>query len=699
MNHRHLLYIGAVAATVAACAPASAPHTSPRVAAPHAGHAAPRVDAARPAPTLGFDTTNFDRSVRPQDDFFRFANGGWLARTEIPSDRSRFGSFDELREQSQIAVRTLIEETAAREDVAQGSDAQKVRDLYRSYMDTVTIENLGVEPVRPGLDRIAALSDRDELPALFAELARSGIQTPVGFYVGQDGKQATRYIAYASQSGTGLPDRDYYLKPDPKFEEVRGEYVDYIATLLRLAGQPDPDRAAANVLALETRLAEAQWTRVQNRDREATYNLKTLDELEALTPGFSWSRYLEAVGAERTPGVVVRQPDYFQELDAILAETPLPVIRQYLVFKLLDDASSLLSRPFREARFAFRGQVLSGQKEQSPRWKQAVGTVDRVLGEATGRMYVERHFTPDQKARMEELVSNLTAAFREGIEGLEWMSPETKAQAQQKLAKFNVKIGYPEEWEDYSALEIRPDDLAGNMRRAAVWGFEDMVSRLGQPIDRGEWGMTPQTVNAYYSSTMNEIVFPAAILQPPFFDPAADDAVNYGAIGAVIGHEISHGFDDQGSRSDGDGNLRNWWTEQDQEEFAARTGELAAQYDAYEPLPGESINGRLTLGENIGDLSGLSVAYKAYRRSLGGQPAPVIAGFTGDQRFFLGWAQIWRSKSHDEALRQQLLTDPHSPGEYRTNGVLTNIPAFYDAFDVEEGDGMYIPPEERVKIW
>jgi predicted metalloendopeptidase len=666
----------------------------------------PETPAPRPTPvqasttrSLGVDTKNFDPSVRPQDDFFRYVNGTWLKTAQMPADKARYGSFIELRDKSEAALRTIIEEAAASEGKQAGTDPQKVGDLYQSFMDTERVESLGLQPVRGDLDRIAALKDKQALPELFASLVLMGIQTPFGSYVGQDAKQSDRYITYVSQSGLGLPDRDYYFKTEPRFVETRAAYLTYIETLLRLAGEKDPAGAAKAILALETSLAEKHWDRVRNRDREATYNLKSVAELEKLTPGFSWSRYLKALGAEQTPGVIVRQPDYFQALDALLAKTPVDTLKQYLTFKLLDDTVPLLSSPFEQAHFAFRGKTLQGLQENRPRWKRGVEVVDRALGEVLGRLYVERHFSPESKARMQELVKNLRVAFEKGIDQLEWMGPETKAQAKAKLARFNVKIGYPEKWRDYTALTISKDDLVGNLRRATRFEVRRNVEKLGKPIDRGEWGMTPQTVNAYYSSTMNEIVFPAAILQPPFFNPEADDATNYGAIGGVIGHEISHGFDDQGSRSDGDGNLRDWWTETDKAAFQQRTGMLTEQYNAFSPLPGMNVNGKLTLGENIGDLSGLTVAFRAYKVSLGGQEAPVIEGFTGDQRFFLGWAQVWRTLHRDDALRQILLTDPHSPGEYRVNGVVRNMPEFYSAFGVKEGDGAYLPPEKRVKVW
>jgi predicted metalloendopeptidase len=651
------------------------------------------------AQTLGVDTTNFDRSVRPQDDFFRYVNGGWLKRTQIPADRSSYGSFVQLRDRSEEAVRAIVEEAAAARNAQPGSETQKVGDLYASFMDSARVEAAGIAPLRPELARIAALGDRAALPELYARLMRLGVQTPMSFGVGQDARQATRYIASVGQSGLGLPDRDYYLKQDARLAAARAAYQTYLETVLRLAGDRDPAAGARAVLAFETALAEKHWDRARSRDREATYNLRTVAQLDSITPGFSWGRFLQAANAAGTPGVVVRQPDYLTAMNQLVASTPLYVLKQYLTVKLVDSYASALSSPFVNAQFAYRGKALQGLEENRPRWKRGVSVVEGTLGEAAGRLYVQRNFRPESRERMQQLVGNLRTAFGEAIDSLEWMSPATKVQAQAKLAKFNVKIGYPDQWRDYSALEIRRGDLAGNLMRAAEFGYNRMVRRLGQPIDRGEWGMTPQTVNAYYSSTMNEIVFPAAILQPPFFDPSADDAVNYGGIGAVIGHEISHGFDDQGRRSDGEGNLRDWWTEADNEAFKQRADALVAQYGAFSPLEGLNVNGRLTLGENIGDVSGLAMAYRAYRKSLNGREAPVIDGLTGDQRFFMGWAQVWRTLQRPDALRQQIMTDSHSPGEYRVNGVLRNIPEFYRAYNVQPGDKMYLPPEQRVKIW
>ncbi len=655
--------------------------------------------AGQPPSELGIDTTNFDRSVRPQDDFYRFVNGTWMRETKIPADKSTYGSFVELRDKSDDALKAILEDAAAKRDVQPGSELQKIRDYYLSYLDTARIQALGIQPVRPELARIDQLRSKQALPELFAHLDRIGVQTPFSFFVSQDAKQATRYIAYVSQSGLGLPDRDYYFKDGEKFAQTRAAYLDYIATLLRLSGGKQPEAAAKRIMAFEMALAEHHWDRAKNRDRDLTYNPKSVAELDKMTPAFSWDTFLKASDAASTPAVVVRQPDYLTAMNRVLAATPLGTMKEYLRFKLLDSYADELSTPFVDARFAFRGKTLQGLEQQEPRWKRGVGATEDALGEAVGKLYVERNFDPASKRQMEELVSNLRAAFRQGIDDLEWMTPATQREAQAKLAKFNTKIGYPDRWRDYSALAVDPTDLVGNEMRENQFAYARMVDRLGKPIDRTEWGMTPQTVNAYYSSTMNEIVFPAAILQPPFFDPQADDATNYGAIGAVIGHEISHGFDDQGRKSDGLGNLRDWWSPADAKAFQQRADRLGAEYDAFSPIPGMNVNGKLTMGENIGDLSGLAVAYKAYKISLNGKPAPVIGGFTGDQRFFMGWAQVWRSLQREDALRQRLLTDSHSPPEYRVNGVLRNLQAFMDAFNVEPGDDMYLPPEERVTIW
>jgi predicted metalloendopeptidase len=647
---------------------------------------------------LGIDLAGMDKSARPQDDFFRYVNGTWADRTGIPAEMSNYGSFIRLRDEAAANLRTIIESTAAQNNEP-GSIAQKVGDFYRSFMDTTRIAALGTKPLAGELDIIRGLETHRQLPAAFAQLARIGVRGPFSANVAQDPKNSNVYAVSMGQAGLGMPDRDYYLKQDEKFATIRKAYTDYIARMFTLADQPDPQGAAQRILALETRLAEKQWDRARNRDRNATYNKMTVAQLAASAPGFDWQAYFTAARGAPVEEVIVRQPDYLKALDAIVAETPVQTWRDYLTFALLGSYADDLPQPFVQAQFEFTGKVLAGQQEMRPRWKRGVSEVESALGEPVGKLYVEKHFTPAAKERMDLLVRNLLAAFKVGIDELEWMSPATKAQAQDKLAKFKVKIGYPERWRDFTGLSVSADDLVGNVRRARRFNTEENWARLGKPVERWRMGMTPQTVNASYNSVNNEITFPAGILQPPFFDMNADDAVNYGGIGAVIGHEISHGFDDQGRKSDGDGNLRDWWTAEDAQAFEARTDKLGKQYEQYFPIEGMHINGKLTMGENIGDLSGLAVAYRAYHMSLGGKEAPVIDGFTGDQRFFMGWAQVWRFKSREAALRNQLMTDSHSPGMFRAFVPLTNIDAFYAAFNVKPGDKLYRAPEDRVKIW
>ena len=651
--------------------------------------------ATRPS---GIDTSAFDRSVRPQDDLFRFVNGGWLKRTPIPNDAASWGAFNELDERSRESMRTILED-ASRSNAAAGSEERKVGDLYASFLDSARVEALGVTPLKGELARIAALKSSAELPAMFAHLARIGVARPFGAGVGADPKKSTTNAVQISQSGLTLPDRDYYLNNDARMTAVRKSYAEYLAKLFTLAEQPDAAGAASRVIALETAIAGKQWERARNRDRNAIYNPMTVAKLAESTPHFDWKGYLGAAGIGAATDVIVNQPDYLVALDSIITATPIGTWREYLAAKLLDAYSPELSSPFVQARFDFRGKVLAGQLAQRARWKRAVQEVEGGLGEAAGRLYVARYFKPEAKARIDELIRNLREAYSIGIDSLEWMTPATKARAKEKLAQFTVKIGYPDKWRDYSSLDIKRDDLVGNVMRARQWAYDDNVAQYGKPVDKKRWFMTPQTVNAYYQSTNNEIVFPAAILQPPFFDPKADDAVNYGAIGAVIGHEIGHGFDDQGRKSDGAGNLTDWWTADDAKAFEERAGRLGAQFEVLSPLEGAKVNPKLTMGENIGDLSGLAQAYRAYRISLKGKEAPVIDGFTGDQRFFIGFAQIWRSNDREAALRQQLLSDPHSPGEYRANVPVANNEAFQRAFDLKPGDKLYREPSYRVRIW
>ena len=646
----------------------------------------------------GIDTTTFDHSVRPQDDFFRYVNGGWLKKTEIPADASSWGAFQELRENSRNAEHELFED-ANKANAASGTPRRKVGDLYASSMDSARVEKLGLAPLQPELRSIADLKVSSQLPAVFAHFAHFGVQGPAAVFVGADAKHSTQNIVQLSQSGLGMPDRDYYLKQDPKMVSTRAAYVAYITQMMTLAKQPDPAGAATRILALETQIATPQWERARNRDRDATYNKMTVAELSAMTPSYNWTRYLDQAGLAKATDVVVRQPDYIKALDPIFASTPVSTWREYLTFKVLDEFADELPAAFVQANFDFRGKTLSGAQELPVRWKRAVDGTNSTLGEAAGMLYVAKYFRPEAKARMDALVKNLLNAYNVGIDSLEWMSPETKAQAKDKLAHFKVKIGAPDKPRDYSALVIKRDDLFGNAVRDREFQYADMAGRLGKPVDNGRWGMTAPTVNAQYNSTANDITFPAGILQPPFFNVNADDAVNYGAIGAVIGHEIGHGFDDQGRKSDGEGNLRDWWTATDAKAYEARTAKLGAQYDAINPIDNLHINGKLTMGENIGDLSGLAQSYRAYRISLNGKEAPVIDGLTGDQRFFIGFAQIWRGKMRDDALRQQLLTNPHSPADYRALVPLVNNDVFETTFDVKPGDKMYLAPADRVKIW
>ncbi|CAN7203241.1 M13 family metallopeptidase [Duganella sp. LjRoot269] len=657
--------------------------------------------AADTVPVSGIDTQYIDASVRPQDDFFQHLNGQWLKTTEIPADKSSWGSFAKLRDDTLPQLRGIIEAAAADKARKPGSDAQKIGDLYASFMDEARLEQLGTKPLAGELNRIRSIKDKKAFPMLVAHLDQIGVTTPYGVYVSQDARESTKYAVGISQSGLGLPDRDYYLKKDDaKMASTLAKYEAHVAKILGLAGDKNAAASAKAIVALETALAEAQWTKVENRDPVKRYNKTPISQLAELAPGYDWQHALAAEGvAAKVDYVIVNQPSYLKAFTAVVDKTDLATWKSYFEWQLLRSASPYLSKAFADANFDFYSTVLTGVAVKPPRWKSAVALEERALGEGLGKLYVAQYFPADRKARMEELVKNLLASYKTSIDTLDWMSPETKKEAQAKLAKFTPKIAYPNKWRDYSSLSIVKGDLIGNVLRASTFGHQRMVNKLGKPIDREEWGMTPQTVNAYYNSTMNEIVFPAAILQPPFFDAKADDAVNYGAIGAVIGHEISHGFDDKGSQSDGDGNLRDWWTKEDRANFKAKTDALVAQYNGYSPIKGYNVNGALTLGENIADNSGIAIAYKAYKLSLGGKPAPVIDGLTGDQRFYMGFGQVWRSKMRDEQQIVLIKTDPHSPGQFRANGTMVNQPGFYEAFGVKPGDKMYVAPEQRVIIW
>ena len=657
--------------------------------------------SAQAAPISGIDTQYIDTSVRPQDDFFTYLNGKWLKTTEIPADKSSWGTFAKMRDDTQPQLLGIIETAQKDPSKKTGTDVQKIGDLYASFMDEARLETLGVKPLASELQRIRTLKDKKGLPNLIAHLSKIGVATPYGVRVGQDARASTKYATYIGQGGLGMPDRDYYLKLDDKrMADTRAKYEAHVAQVLTLAGEKNAAEQAKAIVAFETELAQVQWTKVENRDPVKRYNKMSVTELAALTPGYDWNATLAASGVgNKLEYVIVAQPSYLTGFNKVVEKTDLATLKSYFEWQLLREYSPYLSKAFVDANFAFYGTVLTGVSENRPRWKIGVSTVEGALGEALGRQYVGKYFPAERKARMEELVKNVTAAYAQSIETLDWMTPATKKEAQAKLAKFTPKVGYPNKWRDYAKLTIVKNDLVGNVKRASEFAYNRNINKLGKPIDREEWGMTPQTVNAYYSSSMNEIVFPASILQPPFFDMRADDAVNYGAIGAVIGHEIGHGFDDKGSQSDGDGNLRDWWTKEDRAAFQARADMLVKQYNGYSPLPGYNVNGELTLGENIGDNSGLAIAYKAYKISLKGQPAPVIDGLTGDQRFFMGFGQVWRSKMREAQQIVQVKTDPHSPGQFRANGTVMNHPAFYEAFGVKEGDKMYLAPKDRVTIW
>jgi putative endopeptidase len=659
--------------------------------------------AAEPTPArhaqigdFGIDLTARDLSVRPGDDFYRYADGHWLDTHHIPPDRTSWGSFAELQERTEAQLRGIIEALPA--GAPSGSIEQKVGDYYRAYLDTAAIERRGLKPARPALDAIAAARTHVDLARLMGRPDLE-LKSPLRVLITPDQKDPDRYIVAITQSGLGMPDRDYYLKDDAVYAGLRAKYETHVARLLALAGDAKSGDEARSILELETQIAKLHWPVAKRRERDLTYNLKTRAELEQLTPDFAWEQLLTADGLSGQRQFVVRELDAVEGLERLFLSVPVERWRAYFRYHYLVGVANVLPKAFDEEVFDFYGRTLNGQQQQRDRWKRAVAAVDQSLGEAAGQLYVQRYFPPESKRKMLELVENLRASYKEHIQKLPWMTAATKKLALEKLAAFHPKIGYPNKWRDYSALEIVKGDAFGNSVRAAVFEWNRQTKRMGRPTDRGEWGMTPQTINAYYNPTFNEVVFPAAILQPPFFDPNADAAVNYGGIGGVIGHEMGHGFDDQGSKSDARGVLRTWWLPEDTKAFKARTDSLVMQYDGYTVLPGLNINGRLTLGENIGDLGGLSIAYVAYHRSLGGRKAAVLDGVSGDQRYFLAWAQVWRTLMRDEQLRTLVMSNPHSPPQFRVNGVVRNIDAWYRAFDVKPGDKLYLPPAERVRIW
>ena len=689
-----LTYLMLLAATLAACSskpaqekPVAAAVTPP---APPA-YTGPKADIGN----FGLDLTTGKPQVKPGDDFNVHASGNWFDHFEIPADRSSFGAFNELDELSKNRVRQIIE-TAAGSQSAAGTPAQKIGDYYAAYMDQGAIEANGMGPAQDDLKKISSAHSQKDVATLFG---LAGFASLFDIDLPPDLRNPDQYSVVISQSRLGLPDRDYYLKDDPKLAEIRDKYTAYIEQILQLGGVAEPRAKARDIMVFETEVARVQWPIEKRRDVDATYNPRTKAQLLAFAPGFPWQSFFDASEIGSRQDLVLSEIDAIKDLSALFKKTTLPTLKAYLTFHYLSDHASYLPKKFDDARFDFYGRTLRGQPQQRERWKRAVDEVNDSLGEQVGQVYVAKYFPPESKAMMQQLVANLRASLSERIDQLDWMTPPTKQRAHEKLATFTPKIGYPDRWKDYSGLEVKRNDLLGNVRRAAQWHWRYQVARLDKPVDRDEWQMTPQEINAYYNPLNNEIVFPAAILQPPFFDPKADAAVNYGGIGAVIGHEIGHGFDDQGRKFGPDGSLKDWWTQQDAEEFTKRVQRLIAQFSAYEALPGLHVNGANTVGENIGDLGGLNMAYHAYQLSLKGQPAPVIDGLTGDQRFFLSWAQVWRTKYRDGVLREIVMSDVHSPAQFRVNGPLPNIDAWYQAFGVQPTDALYIKPADRVSIW
>ena len=681
----------AIVLTLNACSPAPNTLTSANTTTPPVAEVADTLSS-------GIIKKNMDLSVKPGDDFFKYVNGIWLANTVIPADKSNYGGFSILRDEAQDDVMAIIN-SSAEGDFTAGSDEQKVGGLYSSYMDMEKRDALGVTPIKSEIARIDAIKNYDELAVYFARASKYSLAAPfaVGQYV--DFKNPETYMLYSFQAGLGLPDREYYFKEDEANQIIRTAYVKHVAKMFDLAGLGNGESNADLIMELESTLAKQHMKKEQTRDMVALYNKLSQTELAELMPNFNWTAFLQEAKFPNLDGLVVMQLDYMKSLDGIIQTTSIDDWKVFLQWGLINASATRLTSELDQANFEFYSKVLRGVEEQRPQWRRAVSLVNNNVGEIIGKVYVKKHFPPQAKERMLQMVNNLLKAYENSIKNIDWMTEETKIQALDKLSKFTPKIGYPDKWRDYSLLTVDENDLFGNLQRSAEAQYQQMLEKQNGPVQKHEWGMNPQTVNAYYNPPMNEIVFPAAILQPPFFNMEAEDAVNYGGIGAVIGHEIGHGFDDAGSTFDGDGVLRDWWTDADKAEFKARTAKLIAQYDSYEALEGLNVNGEFTLGENIGDLGGISIALKAYQLSLEGKAAPVLDGFTGEQRVFLGFGQVWLNKYRDEALRSQIETDPHSPSSFRANGSVRNVPEFYKAFNVSESDALYLPPEERVKIW
>ena len=686
---RYLVFLAASTA-LAGCSATTAPPAE--VAAPVAAVEAP-APAPAPKPELGafgFDIAGMETSVLPGDSFYNYANGTWAKNTPIPADKSNYGMFTKLDDLSKERTRGIIEESAK-------DPNSKIGLAYNSYLDTAAIDAKGLDAFKPWLDQVHGLKNKNGLASLYAKADRIGIQTPFGFFINQDDKNPDRYVTGLAQAGIGMPDRDYYLSADPKIAEVRGKYLQHLTNVLTLAGEPNAAARAKAIMDFETSIAKVHWTQIESRDANKTYNLMTFADLVKKAPGYDFATMLTGLGIN-APEVNVTQPSAVVGIAKLVKNAPLGVLKDQLLVRSIDQYASVLPSAFDQESFAFYGTAMSGTPQQEARWKRAVNFTVGALSDDVSKIYVERYFPPETKAAADELVKNVVAAMGRRIDGLSWMKPATKVRARAKLANFVTKIGYPSQWHDYASLDIASGDAIGNAMRAAEWNHVDQTSKLGGPIRRWEWGMTPMTINAYANFGMHEIVFPAAILQPPFFDPNADPAINYGGIGAVIGHEISHHFDDQGAKYDENGRLVDWWTPDDVKSFEAAGKALIAQYDAYEIFPGAHVKGAFTLGENIGDLAGLTVAYDAYQHSLGGAAAPVLDGTTGDQRFYLGWAQVWRRNYREANLRQRLITDPHSPSEQRA-AVVRNLDPWYPAFNVQSGQKLYLAPEQRVRMW
>jgi putative endopeptidase len=652
----------------------------------------------KPELVSGIAKENMNLKLRPGDNFEEYVNGTWLRKNKIPSDKSSYGVFDMLLDQSQKDVKEIIED-AAKQNAGEGSDEQKIGDFFASYMNLKKRNELGVKPLKPFFEKIDNIRSISDLAAYFGESNKMSLNCPMVFYVSEDLKDPTKYVVSSWQSGLGLPEREYYLNTDKNSLDILDKYLEHVQKMFELAKIPNASENAKTVLNLEKQIASFHMTKEETRDASKLYNKFEVSKLNSLMPDFDWKRFISAAGYKNLKSVVISQTEFTKNMNGIIKNTSIETWKTYLKWCAIDGMATRLNETIDKQNFEFFGKVLRGTEKQEELWKRGVNSVNGSLGEIVGKVYVKKHFKPEAKERMEALVSNLLKAYENSINDLDWMSAKTKKEALKKLKKISVKIGYPNKWIDYSKLIVKKDDYLGNVQRSIEFQYERMLNKLGKPVDRTEWGMTPQTVNAYYNPSLNEIVFPAAILQKPFFNMEADDAVNYGAIGGVIGHEIGHGFDDQGATFDGDGVMRNWWTDNDLKAFKKRTSALVEQYNGFKVFTDLNVNGEFTLGENIGDLGGLSIAIKAYKLSLNGKQTPKMDGFTGFQRVLIGWAQVWLNKEREASLRAQVASDPHSPSKFRINGVVRNVPEFYEAFDVKKSDSLYLAPEKRVKIW